>query len=281
MKAVIHPNFSKANCYETTEKVCNMLHNMKFELFSYSDLQKKFPAKKLVSFGNAGQVCDEADLIVAIGGDGTILEASHYAVEHNKPLLGINTGRLGFMASVEANELYNLSKLMSGDYSVQQRMMLECIPYPEENKYSMMALNDVVFTSYGHLMDFEVYSDDVKVTSIRSDGLIFSTPTGSTAYALSAGGPILTPTLECIEMTPICPHFLSSRPIIFSPDSVLSVTVTGRADCHMNVDGIPYGKLEQNDHIVIKCAPDRLRLIDIGGNSFFNTVTNKLLSPVK
>ncbi|MGN0638678.1 MAG: NAD(+)/NADH kinase [Huintestinicola sp.] len=284
MKTVIYPNFSKKNAYETTGKVCSMLHNMGFEIFCGDNLRERFPVKKYVKFMPLDEAAEQCDLIIAVGGDGTILEASAYAAENDKLLLGINTGRLGFMASMEPDELYNLSRLMSGDYVVENRMMLDCEFAGGGRKDSFTALNDIVISSqFGRLADYFVEINGSNVSTLRADGVIFSTPTGSTAYALSAGGPILEPGLECIQMTPVCPHSLVSRTMLFSTDKKLEVTFRSKDNTplYLSIDGQVCESAEQDDRLVITRSRKSLRLIDIQGNSFFNAVNKKLLNPIK
>lgn len=284
MKTVIYPNFSKKNAYETTGKVCSMLHNMGFEIFCGDNLKERFPVKKYVKFMPLDEAAEQCDLIIAVGGDGTILEASAYAAENDKLLLGINTGRLGFMASMEPDELYNLSRLMSGDYVVENRMMLDCEFAGGGRKDSFTALNDIVISSqFGRLADYFVEINGSNVSTLRADGVIFSTPTGSTAYALSAGGPILEPGLECIQMTPVCPHSLVSRTMLFSTDKKLEVTFKSRDNTplYLSIDGQVCESAEQDDRLIITRSRKSLRLIDIQGNSFFNAVNKKLLNPIK
>ncbi|MCM1523936.1 MAG: NAD(+)/NADH kinase [Ruminococcus sp.] len=287
MKTVIFPNFSKKNAYETTRKVCSTLHNMGFEVICRDSQSHCLPGEDYISFmpiDSAARVCD---MIIAVGGDGTILEASGYAAEYGKLLLGINTGRLGFMASMETDGLCDLSRLMSGDYTVENRMMLDCEYIPSSGGCAgkFTALNDVVISSrYAHLADYFISANGVSVSSIRADGVIFSTPTGSTAYALSAGGSILEPTLKCIQATPVCPHSLSSRPMIFSAEKSLDVCYKARKDTVLclNVDGQTAVKeLGKNDRLVISGSKKFLRLIDINGNSFFNAVNEKLMGTIK
>ncbi|MCR5805608.1 MAG: NAD(+)/NADH kinase [Oscillospiraceae bacterium] len=283
MKTVIHPNFSKNNCYDTTAKVCSMLHNMSFELYSYTDLEPRFPKTSFVRFGYPEEVTRDADLIIAIGGDGTILQASAYASKYDKLLLGINTGRLGFMAAIEYDGLYKLSKLMSRSYTVMDRMLLECTHFHGGTSDTYTSLNEVVIASkIGHLSDFEVKIDDLSVSRVRADGVIFSTPTGSTAYALSAGGPILSPDLQCIQVTPICPHSLSSRTMVFSPTKPLDLVIpSSRTTTYITVDGVSVATMDVEDKLVFRVSEKKLHLIDIDGNSFYNAVNNKLMSPMK
>ncbi|MBQ5310704.1 MAG: NAD(+)/NADH kinase [Oscillospiraceae bacterium] len=283
MKAVIHPNFSKKNCMETTQKVCSILHDMDVSLISYTRLSDRFPVTDGIAFCEPDEAVSQCDVMIAIGGDGTILEASSYAAKYNKCLLGINTGRLGFMASIESDGLDGLKKLISGDYTAQDRMLLEIEHITRDGSSIYTALNDAVISAVGRLCDFEICSCGTVATDVRADGIIFSTPTGSTAYALSAGGPILSPDLECIQMTPICPHSLSSRTIIFSPDKPLEATASVREPdkIRLSIDGSDCGVLERGDKLIIRRSEKRLRLIDIEGNSFFKAVSNKLMHPVK
>ncbi|MBQ7784225.1 MAG: NAD(+)/NADH kinase [Oscillospiraceae bacterium] len=284
MKAVVFPNFSKKNAFETTQKVCSMLHNMSFEVICREAVRESLSDEKYIKFLPMELAARQCDIIIAVGGDGTILEASGYAACYDKLLLGINTGRLGFMASVETDELYKISKLMSGDYTIENRMMLDCEYEGEGGNEVFTALNDVVISAkYSHLADYFVSSEGVTVSSVRADGIIFSTPTGSTAYALSAGGPILEPSLECIQVTPICPHSLSSRTMLFSPKKRLEVNHKAGNDTelYLSIDGQPCRKIEKNDKITVSRSDKFLRLIDISGNSFYNSVNRKLLNPIK
>lgn len=285
MKAAVYPNFSKSNAYETTGKVCSMLHNMGFIVYAREEQAEKFPRLSYMQFGKAEDIVSECDVVIAIGGDGTILEASAAAAEYNKLLLGINTGRLGFMASMEATGLYNLSRLMSGDYRVEERMMLDCTLTGNGGvPVTYTALNDVVFAGqYSRLAEFNVYLNGTQVSMIRADGLIFSTPTGSTAYALSAGGPILSPGLKCIQMTPICPHSLFSRTMLFDAENTPEVSFCERdaKNIYLTVDGQIIERSLEGVKIMISRSKKTLRLIDIGGNSFFSAVNRKLMSPLK
>lgn len=284
MKTVIYPNFSKKNAYETSAKVCSMLHNMGFGVMCDEALKEHFPKAGYVEFKPILKAAEECDMIIAVGGDGTILEASEYAAGFNKLLLGINTGRLGFMASMETDELYNLSKLMSGNYTVENRMMLDCEFVQGDKSEHFTALNDIVISAqYARLSDFYVTANGAEVSSVRADGLIFSTPTGSTAYALSAGGPILEPDLECILMTPVCPHSLVSRPMLFSTGKKLEVTHKTRDSISLclSVDGRMSGSLGRDDKVIVSKSDKLLRLIDITGNSFYNAVNRKLINPIK
>lgn len=285
MNIVLYPNFRKKNALPTALKVCDKLDELEIEIAADEKYRDEFKDKPFVKFGNINDIVPKCDIIIAIGGDGTILKASHYASEYNKPLLGINTGHLGFMASMEIDELENLSRLKTSDYKIETRMMLDISQVRNNtlvSKYT--ALNDIVIARpYSKISDFKVSTDNIVVSSIRSDGVVFSTPTGSTAYALSAGGPIVEPYLECIQLTPICPHSLSSRTMLFSPERKIEVRhfSNEKAEVYFSVDGNPEVQVEKDDVLVVSRSLKKLRLIDIKGNSFFDAVNNKLMNPIK
>lgn len=286
MIAAVFPNFEKKSAYATTKKVCEILHNMKIEIYADECNAEYYKDIGYVKLLNAENAVMNSDIVIAIGGDGTILKLSGYSSEYDKPLLGINVGRLGFMASVETDELYNLSKLVSKDYVTEERMLLDAVIYrteEDEECEKFTALNDIcVSQPYSRLTDFNISIGGRNVSEVRADGLIFSTPTGSTAYSLSAGGPICEPTLSCIEMTPVCPQSLSSRTILFSSEHKLCVTHSSHKDeVRVSVDGSNKKILPFGGKIIISKSQKTLKLIDINGFSFFDAVNNKLMKSIK
>lgn len=284
MKIVLFPNFGKKNALPSALKCCDILHDIGIKAAAADCYKNEFAEKDFVEFGSIEEISSACDIIIAIGGDGTILKASAYASEYDKPLLGINTGRLGFMASMEPDELENLSRLKTRDYSVETRMMLDASLIRDNRIISEhTALNDIVIARpYSKITDYEISTDGIVVSSMRSDGMVFATPTGSTAYALSAGGPILEPCTECIQLTPICPHSLFSRTMVFTAGRTLEVRhYTDDNSVYYSVDGKSKRGMEKDDRLIIKKSLKRLRLIDIKGHSFFDAVNNKLMNPIK
>ena len=284
MKIVLFPNFGKKNALSTAIKCCDILNKLGTEIFAADCYNAEFAEKNFVKFGKIEEITEKCDIIIAIGGDGTILKASAYASSFNKPLMGINTGRLGFMASMEIDELDMLSRLKTRDYTVETRMMIDAAVMRDNKIISEhTALNDVVISRpYSKITDYTVFTDGIAVSSMRSDGMVFATPTGSTAYALSAGGPILEPSTECIQLTPICPHSRFSRTMVFTAERVLEVKHYADDDLvYFSVDGKKNCQILKNDTLIIKKSLKKLRLIDIKGNSFFNAVNNKLMNPIK
>lgn len=284
MKIAVMPNFGKLHALRTALECCDILNSLGIGVLAENRFKNEFEDKSFVTLGTAEEIAAECDIIIAIGGDGTILTASVQASANNKPLLGINTGRLGFMASMERDELESLVKLKTGDYCTEDRMMLDAsLVRDGKTVSSHTALNDVVIARpYSKITDYEIFTDGIAVSSMRSDGMVFATPTGSTAYALSAGGPILEPETECIQLTPICPHSLFSRTMVFKSERVLEVRHYSDDDSvYFSVDGKFSCALTRDERLIIKKSEKKLRLIDIKGHSFFGAVNSKLMNPIK
>lgn len=286
MNIYILPNLKKANSELYARNAISILTENKAELSMSRKYKTVFSDLDFIEFSNEDELVSKCDIILAVGGDGTILKASSVASKYKKPILGLNCGRLGFMCTLEHNELDLLNNLCSGDYAIQKRIMLngEIKKQNGENK-TFTALNDIVVSKPPHskISDFEVSKSGKVVSSIRADGLIFSTPTGATAYSLSAGGPIIEPDMECIEFTPICPHSLLSRTLIFSKTSKLTVKFyTNSNECFgLSVDGITNDDICLKDVLTISASDKYIELIDIKGGSFFDSVNSKLMRPLK
>lgn len=278
MKALIMPNMDKINALECTLSVISKLK--KYQIYSCAD--KRFIPilnTPIVEYGEFYDLISTVDIIIAIGGDGTILHSAKHAVEFDKPLLGINVGRLGFMAGLEMNELSLLSRLVGQDYSVENRMLLRCLHHSRTGTSTHLALNDVVISNgaLSRIVDIDVKCDDKFVSSFRADGIIFSTPTGSTAYALSAGGPVIDPSFNGISLTPICPHSLVARTVIFSHDKKISAYAS-KLNIHpiyITIDGEQGTVLNNEDVIEITRSRKALRLVSLNDKSFYEMLNNK------
>ncbi|MBQ3567114.1 MAG: NAD(+)/NADH kinase, partial [Oscillospiraceae bacterium] len=223
MKAVIFPNFQKCNALECARNLCDILFKNDIEVYIDNSYEREFTDKQFVKYGVFDDLAKEADFAIAIGGDGTILKCAKHIVGLDTKLLGINTGRLGFMSALEYDQLECIENLRNGNFSVSERMMLRAEIHDDDGLHTFEALNDIsVSTAYANICDFDIRINGRIIGSYRADGVVFSTPTGSTAYSLSAGGPIIEPEMKCIEMTLICPHSLFARPMVFSPDKKIT-----------------------------------------------------------
>ncbi|MBR6336180.1 MAG: NAD(+)/NADH kinase [Ruminococcus sp.] len=286
MKAYIFPNFDKQNCKEYTIEACKVLHDSGIGISIDADYKELIAPGFEIEYGDEAELIKDCDVVIAIGGDGTIIRCAGLAAMWSKPVLGINCGRLGFMASLEKSELGLLSKLKDDNIPKSKRMMLKALVYKNGRlKGTFHALNDVVISKRHNskIADFEVSKEGNVISSLRADGIIFSTPTGATAYSMSAGGPIIEPDLECIEFTQICPHTLFARSIIFSASSVLSVKCHANLDAKamVSVDGENVFEIGVNDKVIISRSEYSIELIDLIGGSFFNSVNTKLMQPLK
>ena len=223
-----------------------------------------------------------ADLVVAIGGDGTLLYAAGLVAERGTPLLGINRGRLGFLTDVLPEDmLASVDAALAGDCSVDRRELLAAeILDGSRVLHHGLALNDVVLQKWqsGHLLDFETFIDGRYVNTHGGDGLVVSSATGSTAYALSCGGPIVEPQLDVLVVAPICPHTLSDRPIVVSGRSTVAVRLVDRADTRANVtcDGRPLGPLTPGESLHVRPSGRRITLLHPSGYDYFRLLRSKL-----
>ena len=225
---------------------------------------------------------DQIDLAIVVGGDGTMLNVARLLSEHDVPAIGINLGRLGFLTDIPLVEVESsLESILTGGYSLEHRTMLQCdVQNGGETVFSGIALNDIVISkgNTGRLIEFEIRVNEQFVSQPRSDGLIISTPTGSTAYALSAGGPIIYPDLPVICISPICPHTLSNRPIILDEAAVVRIASMDIQESPANfaLDGVISHQLDGSEAISITRASNKLKLIKIQDFNYFETLHSKL-----
>jgi len=226
-----------------------------------------------------GQRCD---LVIIVGGDGTLLNAARTLAKQDVPLLGINLGRLGFLVDISPEEMTaRLQDILAGDYQEEHRILLHTTIHHEGEEVSESeAFNDVVVHKWevARMIEVETYIDGQYLTTMRSDGLIVSTPTGSTAYALSGGGPILHPTLDAMVLVPICPHTMSNRPIVIDGESTVEIVVSDSPHSHAQVtcDGQINLGLVSGDRILIRKHDNVVRLIHPPGHDHFNILRAKL-----
>ncbi|MEJ2256543.1 MAG: NAD(+) kinase [Woeseiaceae bacterium] len=228
------------------------------------------------------ELCDSADLAIAIGGDGTMLYASRLVRETGTPLIGVNRGRLGFLADITPDEMItSVEQILSGDYQEDRRMLLEAtLQTADGESLAAYALNDVVVqrASKGGMVDFSTQVDDKYVNTHSGDGLIVATPTGSTAYALSCGGPILEPHIQAVALVPICPHTLTDRPIVIPADQAIDVKVLERAEtcAEVTLDGMHLGTLTPGDTLRIARSDEYVTLLHPPGHDFYGILRSKL-----
>lgn len=224
----------------------------------------------------------EADIVIVLGGDGSILEAARRAATGGTPILGINFGRLGYMAELEAGQLDELHRLFTGEYTLERRMMLrvDLLGSGGELKSFCYALNDAVVSngSVARVIDLELAENGETVTTYRADGLIIATPTGSTAYSMSAGGAIVDPSVGCFCVTPICPHSFAARPLIFSDRSVLEIRniCVREKMLYLTVDGKMSFELLRGQSVRVTRSRLETKLVRFRKSGFYRILCRKL-----
>lgn len=232
------------------------------------------------SIYTAAELGEKVQCVFALGGDGTFLRAARSVAPYRVPVLGINMGTLGFLTEIEVSELeVALEKLFQGKYWLEDRMMLEAkVQRKGDTIKTFQGLNDVVINKgpLARLNTLKIYVDQEYVTTYKADGVIFSSPTGSTAYSLSAGGPIVYPEIEVIILTPICAHTLGARPIVLPSNKTVCVKIINQAESMLTIDGQSGFKLESEDEIIIAKAPYRVSMIRINEKRFFTILREKI-----
>ena len=264
------------------EKIGIITNEKKDPRFEHTEnLIKYLSDKKAKIYANQTGLHEMCDLLIVLGGDGTMLKAAAKAAKTGVPLIGVNLGRLGFMSEIEADELHLLDNLFSGGYEIKSRMMLDVGVIKggtELETEAGSALNDAVVTGGpARLIEIDLSRDGVNIARYMADGVIAATPTGSTAYSMSAGGPIIDPEIECICVTPICPHSLVNRSLIFSRDSVLEIANGNQnSEVYLTIDGHASVRLDENDIVRIKRSNHAARLVSIKKHGFIDVVRAKI-----
>lgn len=221
-----------------------------------------------------------ARVALVLGGDGAFLKAARLAAPHGVPILGVNLGHLGFLTAVEPSGLDEaLARVFRGDYSIEERLMLKAEVWREGQLVaSSFGLNDAAVTrgTFARVIEFETWIDGSLIGTFLADGMIVATPTGSTAYSLSAGGPIVHPGVRALIVTPICPHTIGARTIVTMPDQQVTIRILSRDDAMLTVDGQVGESLKAMDRVVVGRASKPARLVSLGDRSFYGLIHNRL-----
>lgn len=224
----------------------------------------------------------QSDLLLAVGGDGTILRASHLAAPRGIPILGVHLGRFGFIAQIKPQELHTaIARVQAGDYAIEKRLMVQAVAYRQGSPIcEALALNDVVVTkgAVARMITLQTFVNDTFLATYSADGVVVATPTGSTAYSLSAGGAIVDPACEVLLLTPICAHTLSARPLVLPADKQVKVVVTADdGDFHLQADGGETVRLRSGDEVRVFRAEERTHLVVFDPDEFYTKLRDRLL----
>jgi NAD+ kinase len=270
-KVFLFINYEKENVKKIVDDILDFFLQRNITVL----VDKPVESKKCVLYDTENAI-KNSDIIVSVGGDGTLIRVAKLALKYGTPILGVNLGRLGFLTCIEPEHIELLEEIISGEYKIQKRMVLEI----EDKNETFYAINDAVITkgAISRIIDIDIFCDENKVTNLRADGVIFSTPTGSTAYSLSAGGPIIDSSLECILTTPICPHSLSARTIVFSPNTVLKAKIDSN-NCEkafLTIDGQQAVEIDAEHTLTVKKSSLYANFLLPKDRTFFETLNKKM-----
>lgn len=281
MKLSVFPNLNNNGVYDLTIKVVKYLNELSSTVYMSDEYKNEFCNLNII-FDKESNILEKSDVVIAIGGDGTTLNVAKKASFYNKPALGINAGRLGFLTGLEQDELHLMKKLINGEYEIDKRLMLKAkIIRNDEIISTYHCLNDVVISrgNCARLIDVKIFCDGRTVSSSRSDGVIISTPTGSTAYSMAAGGPVVSPDAKCIIETPICPHSLVDRSIIFSTDKELIIDASNDKNNRpiITIDGQEAVELSPNCRVCVSLSDLETKLIKLKPENFYEILSKKMI----
>ncbi len=282
MKIAIYPNITKSGAGEILERIIKFAKTHNIQLFLPPNEARFFYHKELLCQNVARE---KVDMAISIGGDGTLLGLCRLLAKDNVPVCGINIGHLGFMADIEPAELETkLAKIVDRQYKIEKRLMLSgYIKRNDKTIYVGSGLNDIVVSKCGvsRMLHFSLEINNAIVDNYKADGLIISTPTGSTAYSLSAGGPIVNPKVKGIIVTPICPHSCYIRPLVIDESEVVKLNVLNtismnKRSVNLTLDGQESVDIQPNDEIIIQKADFQAQIVRFEDKNFYQTFASKL-----
>lgn len=287
MKVAIFGQFYHHTSAESIATLCNFLGKKKIKIYIEKEFYSLLTLNNVViknyeDLDTYTHLDDSFDLLISIGGDGTILRAMTHIRNSDIPIIGINTGRLGFLATIQDDEIeIALESIFNNEYKISERTLLQIETSPSNNSFKELnfALNEIAVSRKNttSMITVETRLDDEYLTSYWADGLIISTPTGSTGYSLSCGGPVITPGTPSIVLTPIAPHNLNARPLVIPDKTVIQLRVSGREDNYLVSLDSRIATIENDTTITIKKADFKIKMIELKTESFLRTLRKKLL----
>ncbi len=262
-----------------TKEVISLLQKYNKTVYLDVSLKDEIDIPNLV-YAHYDGIFERCDAIIALGGDGTILKIVNQAADFNVPIMGINLGHLGFLTQAERGDLSNFVKILEGDYTIEHRMMLEAQVISGGKKTaSFNALNDIIIRGdSAKMIALTAEVDGTQASSYLADGIIVATSTGSTAYSLSCGGPIVHKALDCMILTPICPHTMKSRCIIIPPESVTAIGFDAAycSEVDLKIDGISVKRLGADEYVKVVRSEKRVPMINVNSRGYFDVIREKL-----
>lgn len=282
LKIAILPNLSKKDADIYAQKLIKKVLSLGSKPMMLEKQGKYFNDNNIKIYKEMDELISDCDTVITIGGDGTIIHKAKYAAKFSKPILGLNLGRVGFVAELEKTEIDEIKNLVEGKYEIENRAMLYVNVTNKIDSFDIKefyALNDVVISksAYSGVVDLNVFLNGNKMNRYIADGIILSTPTGSTAYSLSAGGPIIEPKLDCILLTPICQHSMLSRSVIFNRESKIDINTRLRRkdEVFLSVDGRDTTLINDKNTVSISLSDTKVKLIKLKKYNFYEVLDQK------
>lgn len=274
-KIAVIPNPSKDCGLKITSLICKKL--ISFGIDVYIEEKNELGIDEVRFYTTLPK---DTELIIVVGGDGSVLDASVQAISVDAPILGVNLGRVGYLSEVEPDNLDILDRLISGEYKIEEKMLLSvaCKTVNKTVTCTRLAVNDIIIShdNFLGIADFRLEAGNGEFVKYRADGMILSTPAGCTAYSLSAGGPIIAHDVDSIIATPICPHSFFNRSIIFNPTEIIKVRNGGATPLNISVDGRCFSKINSGDECVVSQADKKLKMLTFSENNMFSTLFKKM-----
>ncbi len=280
MKFYVIPNMTRANTFAVTSKLLDKINELGCVAVLSEEMKSSFGKRDGVTYSKGCESISESDMVIAVGGDGTFINAAKIAVNNRKPIICVNAGKLAYLACLEADELYLLSNVTEGNYITEKRMMLSVNIVDKGGKilYHSNCVNDAVVSRSGNIriMNISVYCNNAPLIDFPADGAIVATPTGSTAYSLSAGGPVVQPSVESILVTPVCPHSVFSRSIVLGGDSKLQLLHDNSGEAILSCDGQAAVVIPAEAVVTVERSEDYVSFIKIKEDTFIDVLNKKI-----
>ncbi len=280
MKFYVIPNMTRANTFAVTTELLKNIVDLGCVAILSPDLESIFGKGEGVAYIDEAEGILACDMVIAVGGDGTFINAAKVAVNNNKPVICVNAGKLAYLACLEADELHLLRSITDGNYVTEKRMMLSVNIVDKDQKilYHSNCVNDAVVSRSGNIriMNLSVYCNNAPLIDFPADGAIVATPTGSTAYSLSAGGPIVQPSVESILVTPVCPHSVFSRSIVLGGNSKLQLVHDNTGEAILSCDGQSAVNIPAGAVVTVERSEDYVSFIKIKADTFIDVLNKKI-----
>ncbi len=281
MKILIIPNMQKNTALKVAGDVYNILKQNNVQVYSFEEYKDAFSDLD-IKYINSEDDFSFVDIVFVIGGDGTIIQAANILLEAEIPIFGINCGTLGFLAAIENNELDRIEEVLEGKYIIDERMTLKTTIYHKDKSVSFAAVNDIVISKNAitGILDIDVDCSNIRTAHYRGDGIIVSTPSGSTAYAMSAGGPIMHPSVKAIAITPVCAHSLQARTMVLPENEKITIKTNAglvHKSAYVIADGINAEELFEGDSVEICRHIKNIKFISLKDKNYYYALNRKLM----